>query len=116
MTEFRAKQVGHSPLLFCVIMKVLTNSDKFHKTFSSFFHCSMLKQFYFFRSRVCKKMFTNARKLNSCIVFMGEEQRVCIGENVTFWHFNFVACKKSCTINQRRIERACLKMLKDGIA
>ena len=61
-------------------------------------------------------MLTDARNLNSCIVFMGEEQRVCIGENVTFWQFKFVACKKSCTINHRRIERACLKMVKDGIA
>ena len=109
--------MGHSPL-FCVIMKVLTNSDRFHITFPSFFHCSMFKTIFFFRSRVCKKkkMFTNAINLNPCIVFMGEDQRVCMGENVTFWQLIFVACKKSCTINLSRIERACLRMVKDGIA
>ena len=61
-------------------------------------------------------MLTNARNLNSCIVFMGEEQRVCIGENVTFLAIKFVACKISCTINNNRIEKAGLKMVKDGIA
>ena len=58
-------------------MKVLTNSDRFHITFPSFFHCSLFKTIFFFRirSRVCKKkMLTNA--INSpCIVFMGEDQR-----------------------------------------
>ena len=61
-------------------------------------------------------MLKNARYLNSCIVFMGEEQRVCIGERNILGQFNCVACKKSCTNNHSRIERACLKMVKDGIA
>ena len=34
-------------VLQCVIMKVLTNSDRFHTTFSSFFHCSMFKTIFF---------------------------------------------------------------------
>ena len=83
VTEVRAKHVSHSPL-FRVIMKVLTNSDRFHTTFPSFFHCSMFKTIFFLSIPSPKKMLTNARNLNSCIVFMGEEQPVCIGENVTF--------------------------------
>ena len=117
VTEARAKQVGHSPL-FCVIMKVSTNSDRFHITFPSFFHCSMFKTIFSFDPESVKKMLTNGINLNPCIVFMGEaeDQRVCFGENVTFWQFNFVACKKSGTINHSRRERACLRMVKDGIA
>ena len=44
----------------------------------------MFKKKFSFDPESVKKMLTNARNLNSCIVFMGEEQRVCIGENVTF--------------------------------
>ena len=33
-----------------------------------------------------------------------------------FGQFNFVAGTNSCTINHSRKERACLKMVKDGIA
>ena len=47
-------------------------------------------------------------KFEPCIVFMGEDQCVCMGENVTLWQFIFAVCKKSCTNNHSRIEKACL--------
>ena len=62
-------------------------------------------------------MLTNARNLNSCILFSWEKSNVfALEKTLHFWQFNFVASKKSCTINHSRTERACLKMVKDGIA
>ena len=53
VTEVRAKQVGHFRL-FCVIMKVLTNSDRFHTTLR-FFIVLCSKQFFSFDSESVKE-------------------------------------------------------------
>ena len=57
------------------------------------------------------------RDIGTPALFSWEKSNVFAQEKSNiFGQFNFVACKKSCTNNHSRIERACLKMVKDGIA